>query len=144
MTVWAALTQRHRSPWGGDRSEGILGWVSIVPQSLMDEQKWWERVFYYKKLCLRVQKKLWAEYLCIQTSRHLVIDSLYAVFIVLSRSTCYSLDIHIGTDDILNLLWKRVLESKGTRSHQDPFSWFRAKPKHHRQHLAFHLHHLKT
>lgn len=46
-TTWAALTQGrgHRSPRGGDGSEGVLSWVSTAPQSLVGaEEKYWERV----------------------------------------------------------------------------------------------------
>lgn len=57
---------------------------------------------------------------------------------------CDSLDIDVGTDDILNLLRKWVLEGEGTGSHPDPFSGFSAKPKHHGQDLALQLHHLWT
>lgn len=54
-----------------------------------------------------------------------------------------SLDIDIGADDILNLLWKRILEGEGAGSHPGPFSGFGAEAKHHWQNLALQLHHLR-
>lgn len=55
-----------------------------------------------------------------------------------------SLDVDVGTDDVLDLLRKRVLEGEGAGSHPDPLSGFRAKPIHHGEDLALQLHHLRT
>lgn len=57
---------------------------------------------------------------------------------------CDSLDIDVGTDNILNLLRVRILEGEGAGSYPDPLSWFGAESKHHWQDLALQFHHLWT
>lgn len=54
----------------------------------------------------------------------------------------FLLDVGIGADDVLNLIWVGVLEREAAGSDKHPVSGLQTEPVHDGEDLTFQLHHL--
>ncbi len=70
--------------------------------------------------------------------------SLYDSLLKDEMRRLYILDIGVGADDVLDLVWIRVLEGEAAGSDEHPLSVLHPEAVHDRENLPFQLDHLNT